>query len=40
MRLHRLTAADRTWREKADDNASVFGAIIVLIVIGIPLILL
>lgn len=39
MRLHRLTAADRTWREKTD-GFSLLGAIIVLIVIGIPLVLL
>ena len=40
MTLYRDTAADKTWREKADQNPSVMGALVVLVVIALPLVLL
>lgn len=40
MMLCKPTAADITWREKADLNPSVVGAIVALMVVGLPLFLL
>ena len=40
MSLDRHNAADRTWRDKTEENASLIGAIVLLILISIPLIVL